>query len=168
MVWTHTKIHEHTNTHTRHSRSRCNLPGLLIKQIYLASMLDEEPDCLIQPASFPAFQTYTHTHRHTQGNLQMCPAIWRFALLLLFIVHFQPGSKMSVQQRQNIYRVIFCYTARNNAVSPLGGFCCKCSEWYDAVLRLRSCMRRRAKKYKSVESDGNDASDGDKNYELLQ
>lgn len=44
-------------THSLHSRSCCNLPGLLIKQIYLASMLNEEPDCLIQPASFAAFQT---------------------------------------------------------------------------------------------------------------
>lgn len=153
MVWTCTKKQEHINTHTQHSRSRCNLPGLLIKQIYLASMPDGEPECLIQPASFPAFQTWnkypqrhTHTHWHTQGNLQTCPAIWHIALLLLFIVHFQPGFKMSVKQRQNIYWVIFSYTASNNAISPLGGFCCKRSELYDAVLKLSSCVRRSAEK----------------------
>lgn len=62
-----------THKHTQHSRSWCNLPALLIKQIYLASMLKEEPECLIQPASFPAFQRYTHTHtqrhklRHTHS-----------------------------------------------------------------------------------------------------
>lgn len=52
-----TQKYMNTQIHTQHSRSRRNLPGLLIKQIYLASMLDEELECLIQPASFPAFQT---------------------------------------------------------------------------------------------------------------
>lgn len=83
MVWTCTKIQEHTNTHTQHSRSRCNLPGLLIKQIYLASMPDGEPECLIQPASFPAFQTWNkypqrHTHTHTGTLKETCKRVPQF------------------------------------------------------------------------------------------
>lgn len=39
----------------QHSRSWRCLPGLLIKQIYLASKLDEKPDGLIQPAGVAAF-----------------------------------------------------------------------------------------------------------------
>lgn len=84
------------NTQTQHSRSLCNLPGLLIKHIYLASMLDEEPDCPIQPASFSAFQTLdilTYTHTLTQRNLQMCQAIWLFALVSLFIFTFSQALK---------------------------------------------------------------------------
>lgn len=57
VCWWFGLAYEHTYTHTQHSRSRRNLPGLLIKQIYLASMLGEEPDYLIQPARFPAFHT---------------------------------------------------------------------------------------------------------------
>lgn len=55
MVWTRTK--KATNTHTVLSRSCSNLPGLLIKQIYLAGWLHEKPHWRVQPARFSEFQT---------------------------------------------------------------------------------------------------------------
>lgn len=75
---------------------------------------------------------------------------------------------MSVKQKENIYWLIFCNMASNNAISPLGGFSCKCFELYDAEneqLHEEECGEVKS----CVESDSNDASDGDgaKNYWML-
>ena len=80
-------VSESADGHTQHSRSRCNLPGLLIKQIYLASMPDGEPEFLIQPASFPAFQTqnkYTQQHTHTGTLKETCKRVPQFGTSHLF------------------------------------------------------------------------------------
>lgn len=91
------------NTQTQHSRSRCNLPGLLIKQIYLASMLDEEPDCPIQPASFRAFQTlntctctYTHrhTHTHTHSPNETCKCVKQFGSWHFFHYSYSLSARL--------------------------------------------------------------------------
>lgn len=72
-TYTSARTHRHTDTHAKHSRSPCRLPGLLIKQIHLAGAIAEEPERPIQPARFAAFQNMeeTHTHTHTLVGAHM-------------------------------------------------------------------------------------------------
>lgn len=111
----------HFGNGTQHSWSHCHLPNLLIKQIQIL-------------CGTVCFYLKVSLLSELQAQSQNW---WNWAATLCFFYYslftLSPALKGLLNKGEGIYWAIFRYMAGNNAISPLGGLCCKCSELYSAV-----------------------------------